>query len=425
MKYSLRVKLSFSYAIVAILSILLIMFISNIFLDKHFREYVNQNYEQKNKDIVTSISKQYQDNGKWNMDMIETIGVSALEDGMILKIIDINSKIIWDATIHNNGMCQRIIEHMAHNVNSRYPNAKAAFTEIPYPVKYNNVSVGKVEIGSYGPYYLSDNDLAFIDTLNKLIIGVGVFSLLFSLLFGSIMARRLTSPISRVISSAQAISKGYFSDRILEKSSTSEICQLTTTINNLAETLEKQEDLRKKMSLDVAHELRTPLATLQSHMEAMIDGIWKPEVERLISCHEEIIRINKMVGDIEMLAKYESESIILNKEKFDVSELIQLLSNAFKYTPNNGLVNVYVKGAMDTTEIIVHDNGLGIPKEDLPFIFERFFRVDKSRNRMTGGSGIGLAIVKSIIDAHKGKIIVQSIINEGSEFIISLPKGVL
>ncbi len=463
MKYSLKIKLSFSYVFVALLSVALIMALTNISLDRHFREYVKQNQEQKNRQVVSSISQQYRNNGKWNVDMVENIGVGALENGLIIKVKDERGKVIWDATVHNNGMCQRIIEHMAQNVNSRYPNAKGTYSEIPYPVNYKFAKVGVVEIGSYGSYYLSDNDLAFINTLNKLFIVVGVFSLLFSLVLGIIMARRLSSPISRVISSAQSIAKGYFSDRISVRSTTNEICQLTSTINNLAETLEKQEILRKKMTADAAHELRTPLATLQSHMEAMIDGIWKADKDRLKSCHDEIIRISKLVGDLDKLAKYESESLVLNKEQFDVSDLIRnivynfeaefknkeinisfegvkeevfadrdkisqvmvnLISNALKYTPHGGEVRVGVKGSKDITEISVKDNGPGIPKEDVPFIFERFYRADKSRNRMTGGSGIGLTIVKAITEAHKGRIEVKSKINEGTEFVVILPKGI-
>ncbi|KNY28079.1 sensor histidine kinase [Pseudobacteroides cellulosolvens] len=461
MKYSLRVKLSFSYALVALISVVLIMAITNLFLDKYFREYVRHNQEQKNNDVISSISHQYQDNGKWNMEMIETIGVRALENGLIIKVKDKDGNAIWDATVHNNGMCQRIIEHMAQNVSSRYPHMKGTYTEIPYAINSGFAKVGEIQIGSYGPYYLSDNDLAFINTLNKLLIGIGIFTMLFSLVLGSIIARRLSSPISRVIRSAQSIAKGYFSDRVLERSNTKEICQLTSTINNLAGTLEKQEVLRKRIGADVAHELRTPLATLQSHMEAMIDGIWKPDAERLKSCHEEIIRINKMVGDLEKLARYESESLVLNKTSFDISELIyrivlnfepefknkdiklafngeseevfadkdkisqvviNLVSNALKYTPEGGVVNISVKGAEDITEISVKDNGPGIPEEDLPFIFERFYRADKSRNRLTGGSGIGLTIVKAITEAHKGRIEVQSRVDYGTEFILSLPK---
>jgi len=460
-RYSLRFRFSVSYALVALISVVLIMVITNLFLDKYFREYVKYNQEQKNKDVISSISQQYESNGKWNMEIIEAIGIRALENGLIIKVKDINGMVIWDATIHNNGMCQRIIEHMAQNVSRRYPYMNGTYTEVPYPIINKLIKVGEVQIGSYGPYYLNDSDLAFINTLNKLLIGIGIISLIFSLILGSIIAKRLSLPISRVISSAQSIAKGYFSDRVLEKSNTKEICQLTSTINNLAETLEKQEKLRKRVGADAAHELRTPLATLQSHIEAMIDGIWKPDAERLKSCHDEIIRISKMVGNLEKLAKYESENLILYKTSFDISELIQriirnfepeflnkgiqlvfkgrveevvadkdkisqvivnLLSNALKYTPSEGVVNVSVKGAETAVEISVKDNGPGIPEEDIPFIFERFYRADKSRNRLTGGSGIGLTIVKAIVEAHNGRIEVHSEIEKGTEFIIILPK---
>lgn len=461
MTVNLRTKLSISYVLVAIISVLLIMVLANIFLDKHFRDYVKHNQEQKNREIITAISTQYQSNDKWNMEAIEAVGVNALENGLIIKVKDISGKVLWDATDHNNGMCQRIIEQMAHNVSSRYPYIKGDYTEVPYPIKYEYNQVGVVEIGSYGPYYLSNHDLLFINSLNKLMIGVGVFSLFFALVIGSIMARRLSLPIAKVTEASQAIANGYYSERIESESSTSEINRLTSSINHLAESLEKQELLRKRLTADVAHELRTPIATLQSHMEAMIDGIWKPDTERLKSCHEEIVRIGRMVGGLEKLSRYESENLVLEKVSFDVTDLVKalinnfesnflakgikinfsgstqiiladrdkisqvvvnLLSNALKYTLEGGEVKVSVKGTEDTTKIIVSDNGTGIPEEDIPNIFERFYRADKSRNRLTGGAGIGLTISKAIIVAHGGTIAVNSSRETGSEFVVTLPK---
>lgn len=459
---SLRTKLSLSYVFVAIISVILISALTNIFLDKHFREYVRQNQEQRNKEIVSTLAIQYRDDGTWNLDIIETVGVSALENGLIIKISDQSGKTIWDAKEHNNGMCNRIIEQMAQNMNKRYPNVKGSYTEIPYPVNYKLQKVGTVSIGSYGPFYLNEHDLDFINALNGLLMAVGLFSLIFALILGSIMAKRLSFPITRVIGATRSIANGYFKDRIPVRSSTSEINQLTTTINQLAETMEKQELLRKRLTGDVAHELRTPLATLQSHMDAMIDGIWKPDTERLKSCQEEIVRIGKMVGDLEKLARYESENLLLNKEFFDLTELFQrllhhfereffnkdisieltgsvemitadrdkisqvivnLLSNALKYTQQGGRVEAGISSSKETVTLFVRDNGQGIPEKDLPFIFERFYRADQSRNRLTGGSGIGLTITKAIVEAHGGKIEVHSNEGQGTEFMVTLPKG--
>ena len=462
MKYSLRTKLSLSYVLGALLVVLVISVLTNFLLEKQFKNYIIQQQEQRNKETVNLISQQYKGTEKgWSGAGIESIGVSALSNGIIVKVKDASGRMIWDATIHNNGICTSMLAHMAQNMSSRYANFEGGYVEASYPVINNFKQVGSVGIGYYGPYYFNDNDLAFINTINKMLIGVGIFSLLFALILGSIMAKRLSMPISRVIASTRQISKGYFDDRISDNSNTKEIEQLTMTINDLAETLEKQEALRKRLSADVAHELRTPLATLQSHLEAMIDGIWNTDTERLKSCHEEIMRINRMVGDMERLARYECENLILNKTDFNVSGLIQnimrnfetdfadkdiktgfsgdearinadrdkisqvmvnLISNALKYTPQGGSLEIQVKDCNKETEIVVSDAGMGIPPEDLPHIFERFYRADKSRNRMTGGSGIGLAIVKAIIEAHKGSVTVQSELNKGTGFAIILPK---
>jgi len=226
--------------------------------------------------------------------------------------------------------------------------------------------------------------------------------------------------------------------------------------------LDTQESLRKRMSADVAHELRTPLATLQSHMEAMIDGIWEPDISRLKSCHEEIMRIGRMIGDLENLARFEGENLHLEKTEFELSQwaqaivqnfegdfqakgvsirlkaseqrvfadrdklsqiLVNLLSNALKYTDSGGMTEVCIQGDESIAELVVQDTGIGIPEEDLPYIFERFYRADKSRNRLTGGSGIGLTIAKSLVEAHNGTLSVESIFEKGTTLTVRIPKN--
>jgi signal transduction histidine kinase len=459
---SLKSKLTLSYIAVIGLCILLISGLTNFFLDKHFREYVNQNREEINQGIVSQLAMQYGKKGAWDDGDIEATGVQALENGIIIKVRDSSGTILWDATQHNNGMCQRIIEQMAQSVSQRYPFVKDSYTEKPYPIYSQMVKAGVVEIGSYGPYYLGEHELAFINTLNQVLMGVGLFSLIVALLLANFTANRLSTPILKVIRSAGSIEKGCYSDRITSTSDMTEINQLTSTINNLAETLEKQEALRKRLTGDLAHELRTPLATLQSHMEAMIDGIWEPDRDRLLSCHEEIVRINRLVGDLEKLARFEGENLILDKTDFDITELmrrlvqnfqneflmrdihietngqeervfadrdkisqvfVNLLSNALKYTPQGGGVCISIRGDSSKTVIVVEDSGEGISDEDLPYIFERFYRADKSRTRSTGGAGIGLTIAKAIVTAHSGTITVSSQKGHGAKFIITLPKS--
>ncbi|AGK98936.1 sensor histidine kinase [Clostridium pasteurianum] len=463
MKSSLKTKLALTYALVAIISILMISLMTNVFLEKQFKEYTIENQENKNKELADLISKQYSDNENWNYKSIESIGINALEQGLIIKLSDNSGKVIWDAATHNNGLCKQMIDHIENNMTKYYGNSSGKYEEKLYTVHNNNNKIGNLQIGYYGPFYYSDNDIEFINTLNKLLLGVGMLALFFAVLLGLFMAKMLSNPISRVVKAAQNIANGFYNNKITEKSETAEIDLLISTINNLAETLENQKNLRKRMSADIAHELRTPLATLQSHLEAMIDGIWKPSTERLESCHEESLRINRLIGDLENLAEYESENYKLSKVKYDIYDqikkiiynfqadfknkgininlngkreivfadkdkisqvIINLISNSLKYTPKDGNVEIIIDKSDKEIIIKIKDTGRGISSEDLPYIFERFYRVDKSRNRLTGGAGIGLTIAKAIVNFHKGNIAVKSNLGKGTEFTVLLPKGI-
>ncbi|MBF8982383.1 HAMP domain-containing histidine kinase [Lutibacter sp. B2] len=461
MEISLRRKLSLSYILVVLICVFLISFLSNFFLERQFNNYVIQTRKDKNKDIVSSLENHYNSEGKWNYKVVESIGIDALENGLIISVKDLSGKIIWDATIYNHGQCENLITHMSKNMTKRYPNWQGGYTENQYFITYNLNKIGVVDIGYYGPFYYDDNDLIFLNTLNNIFISVGIISLCLSLILGIIIAEGLSRSISRVMNTAENISKGNYKERSSEKSNIKEINRLIATINNLAHNLEEHEKLQKRLTADVSHELRTPLTTLQGHMEAIIDGVWEPTIERVQSCYEEILRIKRLVGDLEKLSKYESENLVLNKANFDISELIKnilmnfeneyvnknievvfksykqvifadrdkitqmiinLISNALKYTQSGGKVILTINDLKEYIEINVKDNGIGISKENLPYIFERFYRTEKSRNRETGGSGIGLTITKTIVSAHNGGITVESKLNEGTVFKISLPK---
>jgi signal transduction histidine kinase len=247
---------------------------------------------------------------------------------------------------------------------------------------------------------------------------------------------------------------------------------IAAAVNDLSQGLHRQETLRRRLTADMAHELRTPLATLQSHLEALLDGVWQPSAERLTGLHEEILRINRLVADLENLARYEGDARSLHRCDLDLNALVEgivrnhepqfhakgvclqyrplaagravepaerrpvsadpdrlsqavinLLNNALKFTPAGGRVEVAVRGGPEESEIRVADNGIGIGPEDLPRVFERFYRADSSRSRATGGSGIGLSIAKAIVEAHGGTITAASRPGRGSEFRIRLPAG--
>ena len=307
---------------------------------------------------------------------------------------------------------------------------------------------------------LTESRELFLQDMTNLIIGISLLMIIVVIAIAVFLSQKISKPIIVVSKMTDFIKKGGYDQTLEYESSIVEIDNLINSINELSRELYKMENMRKKLTSDISHELRTPLTSIQTHLEAMIDGIWEPSPERLNSVNEEVIRLSHLVNQFKNLAKFDSEenklnlryenltqivkNIIYNNEGFAMEKnikinyeleeinatidkekitqvIVNLLSNAIRYTCMDGeiLIKLYKKN--DFNKIIVKDNGIGIPEESLDYIFERFYRVDKSRCRNTGGTGIGLTICKSIIDLHKGKIEVKSKINEGSEFIITLP----
>ncbi len=307
---------------------------------------------------------------------------------------------------------------------------------------------------------LTESRELFLQDMTNLIIGISLLMIIVVIAIAVFLSQKISKPIIVVSKMTDFIKKGGYDQTLEYESSIVEIDNLINSINELSRELYKMENMRKKLTSDISHELRTPLTSIQTHLEAMIDGIWEPSPERLNSVNEEVIRLSHLVNQLKNLAKFDSEenklnlkyenltqivkNIIYNNEgfameknikiKYELEEInatidkekitqviVNLLSNAIRYTCMDGeiLIKLYKKN--DFIKITVKDNGIGIPEESLDYIFERFYRVDKSRCRNTGGTGIGLTICKSIIDLHKGKIEVKSKINEGSEFIITLP----
>ena len=302
-------------------------------------------------------------------------------------------------------------------------------------------------------------DLILKDMKN-LIIGISLLMIIVVIAVSVFLSQKISKPIIVVSKMTDFIKMGGYDQKLEYESSIVEIDNLINSINELSRELYKMENMRKNLTSDISHELRTPLTSIQTHLEAMIDGIWEPSKERLNSVNEEVIRLSHLVNQLKNLAKFDSyedklnlknenltqliKNIIYNNESYALDKnirikyeledvnanidkekisqvIINLISNAIRYTNLNGEILIKLYKKSDFIKIIVKDNGIGIPEESLDYIFERFYRVDNSRCRNTGGTGVGLTICKSIVDLHKGKIEVKSKLNEGSEFIITLP----
>lgn len=300
----------------------------------------------------------------------------------------------------------------------------------------------------------------FEQALIQAILWTALGAVFLAIVLSWLVARRITTPLVIMRKGAEAITKGNLQTRVPVHGK-DELAELGQALNHLTEELERQEHLRRQMTSDVAHELRTPLTTLKSHMEAFEDGIWQPTPGRLRAVTDEIDRLTGLVGDMEQLTLLDSPEFELEQKKEDLSVivdqtltnmratfdqkgialksesvgpvhawvdrrriaqvLVNLLSNCLKFTSKGGEVTVRTEQKGKEAILTVRDTGEGIPQEELQRVFERFYRVDRSRNRQSGGSGIGLTIVKKLVESHSGSIQIESKPGMGTCIYIHLP----
>ena len=457
---SLNFKVIVPSIVIIIIVTLLTVAISKFYFDKKFGDYImikNQNTVQN---ILMELSEQYSDN-EWNYKNIEKITYNSLDKGIIVALYDKEDKEIMNIEKNSKDKCNRIMNFIKSSMEGKYGSTTSQFEPVYYPLIKSGEKIGEVRVKFYGPIFYMQNELVFLDIVNKIILGIGVLLILASTIMGFIISRSITRPINKLMTKAKYISKGEYDKKIEINTDILEINDLINSINNLSQSIKEQENIRKRLTGDISHELKTPLTNIQSHLEAMIDGIWEPTEERLLSVKEEAERLSSLVSDMQKLNKYDESSIKLKKDNVNISDiicfvifqfsnlaksknikieyekkninlycdkdkitqaLVNILSNAIRYSNEGSTIFIGEKLKDNKVIISIEDQGIGISEEDLKYVFERFYRADKSRTRATGGTGIGLTIVKSIVSSHGGEVKLESKLGEGSKFTIILPK---
>jgi len=303
--------------------------------------------------------------------------------------------------------------------------------------------------------------LSLSQAISHFLLWGALLAIAIALLFTFFLSRRILAPVKSLTLAAKRLGQGDFSQRVQSKDK-SEVGELAQTFNAMASDLERAEQLKRNMVADVAHELRTPLSNIRGYLEAARDGVIKPDADTFRSLDEEVTLLSRLVDDLQELSLAEAGELKLVCQSEDIAVLINqtvasvqaqaatkgvsvsidlparlspvnidynrisqvlhnLLENAIAHLAKEGTIMVTAKQEGSWVEVAVIDTGEGIPAEDLPYIFERFYRVDKSRARATGGSGLGLTIAKRLVEAHGGKIEVQSELGKGSCFTFTLP----
>ena len=326
------------------------------------------------------------------------------------------------------------------------------------PVRVGGRAVGTIAVAPLGGQVLTGEDRALHDRLNSLHLLAGGLAVGLGLLAAVLLAPALARPLRRLTDAARRIAGGDLRARVAPGGG-AEVSELGRSFHRLAETLEREEEIRREAAADIAHELRTPITGIVSRIEAAQDGVLADERGNLEAMHTEALRLAQLTEDLGDLADAQRPGLTLEKEPVDLNALVgerarvyreyleakgvaleerlgparafgdrrriaqivdNLLSNALRYT-DSGTVTVELAQRDGAAVLEVADTGSGIEGEDLPYIFERFWRGERSRARKTGGAGIGLAIVRELVRAHDGRIDVESTPGEGSTFRVTLP----
>jgi signal transduction histidine kinase len=306
---------------------------------------------------------------------------------------------------------------------------------------------------------LTDN---FQQAINEVLLVAASIAFITAVIISSFVTRRIVSPVRAMKEASQRIAGGRYEERV-QVSGEDELAELAQSFNQMAHQLEQTENRRSQLIGDVAHELRTPLSSVKSVLEGIQDGVLPADGATFANMQSELSRLQRLVRDLEQLSKAEAGQIPLelslmnpvdlvktavNRLSLQYEEkgialhtkvaanlplihvdaermtqvMINLLGNALQYTPANGEVTINVWVEDNQLSIAVQDTGIGIAPENLHHIFERFYRVDKSRARIGGGSGIGLTISKHLVEMFNGRLTVTTPgLNQGSTFIITLP----
>lgn len=310
-------------------------------------------------------------------------------------------------------------------------------------------------------YSLTAIETQFHSSINRsLLIAIAVAGLV-GVLLTLLLSQSILRPVDALTSAVRAMEKGDLNQRV-DVHSKGELSELANAFNAMAEGLQRLEQLRRNMVTDVAHELRTPLSNVRGYLEALRDGVVEPTPDMIASVHEEVMLLTRLVADLQELALAEAGQLNLVCQPVDIREVVEkavhslnaqatdkdvsfqvclpedlprvntdaermgqvlrnLLLNAMINTPSGGQIRVEARANNSQVEVSVQDNGIGIPAEHLPYVFERFYRADQSRARSTGGAGLGLAIVKQLVEAQGGHVEIDSKVDVGTTVTFTSP----
>lgn len=450
MRSSFALRLAAAFAGMGIAAAALTALLVNGAFGSRFSSYLESQQRLREQQLVAALADSYTRKGGWNASDLDGLTSMALMTGGSLRVLDANGAVVWTAS---EGRLGGAVAAMHRQMMGEEESGLGPEQSLPIRVDRERVGTAIVRLPRSG---VLPQDVSFRTSVNRLLLIGGVAAGLVAALVGLVLARRATRPARELVEAAQAFAEGDRSRR-LDEGTPDEFGRMARAFNLMGDAVQREDDLRRDFAAEVAHEVRTPLAILRSQVEAIQDGIRPAGAGELASLHEEILRLNRLVDDLgtmasadaagfsmsaaptalddivdraiqEFAGSFEGAGIRLDSDLRRVSATVDptrirqvianLLSNALKFTPAGGTVGVELRSEADEAVIRVSDSGPGIPPDELPFVFDRFFRGAGAR---ASGSGIGLAVVRGLVLAHGGRVDVSSSPGRGAAFTVRLP----
>ena len=474
-RFGLRWRLALGFAVILALALGSVGLLTSFAAQREVSRVQGEQDRVRASRIVVALAEFHETNGGWNGVQRFVNRISFQTEREII-VLDSEGRVVADSGFHNG----RRRRHDGHDrVFSDHDDDRKDAVPPQYfaPIVADGAQIGLVAMAVRGrggfvrPPHLGSNGEPPDDVeppLSRLVEAVGRALKIAGAVAGAagillviFMSRRMLASIGSLTTAARGLGSGDLSSRADVKGG-DEIAELGRTFNSMADALEESERQRQSLVSDVAHELRTPLSNIQGHIEAMQDGLLEPDADNLETVHLQALHLNRLVDDLRLLAQSEAQELRLDLSPASVGEIVQrvatsfraraeaeevrlettveealptvaidrvrieqvltnLVDNAIRHTPPGGQVVVAARETGGSIRVEVTDTGPGIPSEALPHVFDRLYRVDPSRDRGTGGSGLGLTIARQLVEAHGGVIRAESVEGTGSRFGFDLP----
>ena len=463
MKTSLFVKLLIAFALVVVVGTGLMTFLANRAASGGLTLFVDQSTERRAQQLTPLFARYYEVAGSWEgidefllqppqipQNLRRRLGLNPGQQGQLVSfwlpderlfLIERDGEVVFDSQMETVG-----------------ESLSSDLLASAVPIRSEGRRIGWLLLAEPIDNSLEDQ---FFDRVNRWLLWSGLGTGALALLIALFLARQITAPVRRLTSAANNISAGDLKQRV-EVSNQDELGDLASAFNQMAEKLELTEQQRRQMIADIAHELRNPLSAMQGKLEGLLDGVLPLDQAQVGTVYDQTLLLSRLVDDLRILSLAQAGQLPLQQSSTDMGALVglvvddfrplaqdrdvildtqidgdtlqadvdpqrisqvlaNLLSNALRHAGEGSAVTVGVSCTDESIQVEVADTGPGIGPEELSHVFERFYRVDRSRSRAEGGSGLGLAIAKEVVEAHGGRIWAESRRGEGAKFTFSVP----